>query len=277
MPHDDDQKCKEYQRWVIEYCQYRYPQQNHSLRNHQNNQSSTSTINHDQHHPNSSSNTTTFVMSRTLDHNSNPWEWSQCSRHYVTTFLEWVGFLLINIKIIYVCGFSICLLNWTWVEWSFTFLPKVNCHLCFFSVQPTFGQPVTYFQHCCWSFDDDGPVNGDDDNFTVRSLSWWFCSKGFGFCLSEPPRRNYLEKEQKKVALNINNNNNNITITSKVARYAGEFFDENRQCELVFGLGSLICSYMPPCKRLWCSTPEGEVKWCWWWRWWSWRLLWLLW
>ena len=77
---------------------------------------------------------------------------------------------------------------------------KVNCHLCFFSVQPTFGQPVTYFQHCCWSFDDDGPVNGDDDNFTVRSLSWWFCSKGFGFCLSEPPRRNYLEKEQKKVA-----------------------------------------------------------------------------
>ena len=122
MPHDDDQKCKEYQRWVIEYCQYRYPQHHNSLRNHQNNQSSTSTINHDQHHPNSSSNTTTFVMSRTLDHNSNPWEWSQCSRHYVTTFLEWVGFLLINIKIIYVCGFSICLLNWTWVEWSFTFL-----------------------------------------------------------------------------------------------------------------------------------------------------------
>ena len=26
-----------------------------------------------------------------------------------------------------------------------------------------------------------------------------FCSKGFGFCLGEPPRRNYLEKEQKKV------------------------------------------------------------------------------
>ena len=82
-----------------------------------------------------------------------------------------------------------------------------------------------------------------------------------------------------------------IVINSKVARYAGEFFDENRQvdtntntytnkdtqtqifkytyiqilktkrkCELVFGLGSLICSYMPPCKRLWCSTPEGEVK-----------------
>ena len=51
----------------------------------------------------------------------------------------------------------------------------------------------------------------------------------------------------------------------QVARYAGEFFDENRQCELVFGLGSLICSYMPPCKRLWCSTPEGEVIYILWW------------
>ena len=155
MPHDDDQKCKEYQRWVIEYCQYRYPQQNHSLRNHQNNQSSTSTINHDQHHPNSSSNTTTFVMSRTLDHNSNPWEWSQCSRHYVTTFLEWVGFLLINIKIMinrfylqtlnlrsymYVALVFVC---WTEPELSDHLLSclKVNCHLCFFflaaNLQPT--------------------------------------------------------------------------------------------------------------------------------------------
>ena len=48
MPHDDDEKCKEFQ---------------------QNNQ-------------------TTFVMSRTLDHNSNPWEWSQCSRSHVTHFIE---------------------------------------------------------------------------------------------------------------------------------------------------------------------------------------------
>ena len=30
----------------------------------------------------------TYVMSRTLDHNSNPWQWSLCSRHYLTTFLE---------------------------------------------------------------------------------------------------------------------------------------------------------------------------------------------
>ena len=48
MPHDDDEKCKNFPRY----------------------------------------NVTTFVMSRTLDHNSNPWEWSQCSRNYVTSFIE---------------------------------------------------------------------------------------------------------------------------------------------------------------------------------------------
>ena len=29
-----------------------------------------------------------YVMSRMLDHNTNPWEWSRCSRHFVTNFLE---------------------------------------------------------------------------------------------------------------------------------------------------------------------------------------------
>ena len=29
-----------------------------------------------------------YVMSRMLDHNTNPWEWSKCSRNYVTAFLE---------------------------------------------------------------------------------------------------------------------------------------------------------------------------------------------
>lgn len=28
------------------------------------------------------------VMSRMLDDNTFPWEWSKCSRHYVTEFLE---------------------------------------------------------------------------------------------------------------------------------------------------------------------------------------------
>ena len=28
------------------------------------------------------------IMSRMLDDNTVPWEWSKCSRHYVTEFLE---------------------------------------------------------------------------------------------------------------------------------------------------------------------------------------------
>lgn len=28
------------------------------------------------------------VMSRMLDHNTYPWSWSNCSRHFLTEFLE---------------------------------------------------------------------------------------------------------------------------------------------------------------------------------------------
>ena len=73
----------------------------------------------------------------------------------------------------------------------------------------------------------------------------FYFSKDFGYCLKQPSRRNNLEGEKKKVS-----------------KYAGEFFDENEQCELVFGPGSSVCSYMPPCKRLWCSTPIGEEHGC---------------
>jgi hypothetical protein len=54
MPHDDDQKCAD---WTT----------NSSL--------------------------TTKVMSRMLDHNTNPWEWSLCSSRYVTAFLEYYFFI----------------------------------------------------------------------------------------------------------------------------------------------------------------------------------------
>ena len=70
-------------------------------------------------------------------------------------------------------------------------------------------------------------------------------SKGFGNCLTNRPKRNYLEKEK-----------------SQVTRFAGEFFDADAQCSLVFGRGSRVCSYMPSCRRLWCTTPEGEQNGC---------------
>uniref|UniRef100_A0A182NLF3 GON domain-containing protein n=1 Tax=Anopheles dirus TaxID=7168 RepID=A0A182NLF3_9DIPT len=44
-------------------------------------------------------------------------------------------------------------------------------------------------------------------------------------------------------------------------KLAGEKFTNNEQCELVFGNGSKICSYMPVCNRLWCSW-EDEMSGC---------------
>ena len=46
----------------------------------------------------------------------------------------------------------------------------------------------------------------------------FFRSKGYGYCLTNRPQKNFLEKEVKKIS-----------------KFAGEFFDENAQCELVFG------------------------------------------
>ena len=59
------------------------------------------------------------------------------------------------------------------------------------------------------------------------------------------PRKNFIEiKKQKE------------------NKFAGEYFNSNAQCELVFGSGSSTCSYMPSCSRLWCSTPGGEELGC---------------
>ncbi len=52
------------------------------------------------------------------------------------------------------------------------------------------------------------------------------CSKGYGYCLTNRPLKNILEKEVKKIS-----------------RFAGEFFDENRQCQLVFGQAGLSSTF----------------------------------
>lgn len=49
MPHDDDIKCTKFRK---------------TGKNQQN------------------------IMSRMLDHDTHPWSWSECSRHYVTEYLE---------------------------------------------------------------------------------------------------------------------------------------------------------------------------------------------
>ncbi|MED6261048.1 A disintegrin and metalloproteinase with thrombospondin motifs 20 [Ataeniobius toweri] len=42
----------------------------------------------------------------------------------------------------------------------------------------------------------------------------------------------------------------------------GQIYNANKQCELMFGPGSQICPYMKQCKRLWCTSAEGDHKGC---------------
>ena len=68
MPHDDDQKCVDFS--------------NDGAGEYESLKESDSQFEEDPVKD------VSYVMSRMLDHNTNPWEWSKCSRNYVTAFLE---------------------------------------------------------------------------------------------------------------------------------------------------------------------------------------------
>ncbi|XP_062553913.1 A disintegrin and metalloproteinase with thrombospondin motifs 1 isoform X2 [Armigeres subalbatus] len=101
--------------------------------------------------------------------------------------------------------------------------------------------------------------------------SWSKCSRHFvteyleqnrGDCMLSKPQTDLIEP------------------SSSHTKLAGEKFTNNQQCELVFGNGSRICSYMPVCERLWCNNGDellgcrtqhmpwadgtscGENQWC---------------
>jgi thrombospondin motif-containing protein 9 len=72
MPHDDDYKCQS----------FLDSQNNPGSANHMHQQftsDSPNSVTGGQQH---------YVMSRMLDHNTYPWAWSRCSRHFLTEFLE---------------------------------------------------------------------------------------------------------------------------------------------------------------------------------------------
>ncbi|CAL1267123.1 unnamed protein product [Larinioides sclopetarius] len=96
------------------------------------------------------------VMARMLDYNSYPWTWSECSRHFITTFLD----------------------------------------------------------------------------------------AGYGHCL--------LSKSKKDLLISYEH----------ADKSAGELYDMDYQCELVFGKGSRICPFMPVCKRLWCTMEDFTLGGC---------------
>ncbi|CAG5957760.1 unnamed protein product [Menidia menidia] len=87
-------------------------------------------------------------------------------------------------------------------------------------------------------------------NYDTSPWSWSKCSRkyitefldtGYGECLlDEPVGRTY----------------------ELPSLLPGQIYNANRQCELMFGPGSQICPYMKQCKRLWCTSAEGDHKGC---------------
>uniref|UniRef100_A0A8C6W0B5 ADAM metallopeptidase with thrombospondin type 1 motif 20 n=1 Tax=Nothobranchius furzeri TaxID=105023 RepID=A0A8C6W0B5_NOTFU len=87
-------------------------------------------------------------------------------------------------------------------------------------------------------------------NYDTNPWSWSKCSRkyitefldtGYGECLlDEPAGRTY----------------------ELPTLLPGQIYNANRQCELMFGPGSQICPYMKQCKRLWCTSAEGDHKGC---------------
>ncbi|KAG7454736.1 hypothetical protein MATL_G00262940 [Megalops atlanticus] len=87
-------------------------------------------------------------------------------------------------------------------------------------------------------------------NYDTSPWSWSKCSRkyitdfldtGYGECLlDEPVSRTYDLPTQ----------------------LPGQLYSANKQCELMFGPGSQVCPYMKQCKRLWCSSAEGDHKGC---------------
>ncbi|XP_058622757.1 A disintegrin and metalloproteinase with thrombospondin motifs 20 isoform X2 [Onychostoma macrolepis] len=87
-------------------------------------------------------------------------------------------------------------------------------------------------------------------NYDTSPWSWSKCSRkyitdfldtGYGECLlDEPSGRTY----------NLPN------------QLPGQLYNGHRQCELMFGPGSQVCPFMKQCKRLWCTSAEGDHKGC---------------
>uniref|UniRef100_A0A8C7I1E8 ADAM metallopeptidase with thrombospondin type 1 motif 20 n=1 Tax=Oncorhynchus kisutch TaxID=8019 RepID=A0A8C7I1E8_ONCKI len=87
-------------------------------------------------------------------------------------------------------------------------------------------------------------------NYDTSPWSWSKCSRkyitefldtGYGECLLDEP----------------------VSGTYELPNHLpGQIYNANRQCELMFGPGSMVCPYMKQCKRLWCTTAEGGHKGC---------------
>lgn len=61
----------------------------------------------------------------------------------------------------------------------------------------------------------------------------------------------------------LNKPNTDLITGELKRRLPGENVAEDIQCELTFGNGSRVCSYMPACGPLWCDVAgDGESEYC---------------
>ncbi|XP_025423198.1 A disintegrin and metalloproteinase with thrombospondin motifs 9-like isoform X2 [Sipha flava] len=85
--------------------------------------------------------------------------------------------------------------------------------------------------------------------------TWSVCSRHFlteyleagnGKCLQDDPSTDYLQIENQRDKKYL----------------PGESYSADKQCELIYGSKSKICSYMPVCQKLWCTTGSEEKDGC---------------
>ncbi|KAH7974909.1 hypothetical protein HPB49_021379 [Dermacentor silvarum] len=98
-------------------------------------------------------------------------------------------------------------------------------------------------------------------DYNSHPWSWSACSRhyvtnfldaGYGQCLRDSPGENLLVAPP-----------SSSSRPSPSSKQAGELFNMDEQCELVFGRGAKVCPYMPVCKRLWCTVhghPHGGCR-----------------
>ncbi|XP_041349612.1 A disintegrin and metalloproteinase with thrombospondin motifs 9-like [Gigantopelta aegis] len=73
-----------------------------------------------------------------------------------------------------------------------------------------------------------------------------FIDAGLAECLLDKPRvRKYHQK-----------------MTAAMLHAPGQLYDVNKQCEMVFGKGYVLCPHMQTCERLWCTNSSHKSSGC---------------
>ncbi|XP_016350221.1 A disintegrin and metalloproteinase with thrombospondin motifs 20-like [Sinocyclocheilus anshuiensis] len=190
------------------------------------------------------------VMAPTLNYDTSPWSWSKCSRKYITDFLD--------------TGYGECLLDEPLGRMynlpnqlpGQLYNANRQCELMFgpgsqvcpFMKAELANGERRFILFSLWlkePFRDVKPNNSMSSNVVPCSFVAPLCvskeGTGYGECLlDEPLGRMY----------NLPN------------QLPGQLYNANRQCELMFGPGSQVCPFMKQCKRLWCTSAEGDHKGC---------------